>query len=83
MENIEHVCRHFKLENCDLEINFTLRDCLVHKCEKIIVYLNFDNDKNIDLELAREKLIKYVDWLLPKHSRWFFSSSREYKLKRK
>lgn len=67
-------------ENCDLDINITLRDCLVHKREKVIVYLNSDDVKNIDVELAPEKLIQYVDCLLPKNSGWFFSSSRENKL---
>ena len=48
-------------ENCALDINITLRDCLVHKREKVIVYLNSDDVKNIDVELAPEKLIQYVD----------------------
>ena len=70
-------------ENCDLDINFILRDCFVHKREKATVYLNFDNDKNINIELEQEKLKEYVNYHLPIHSGWFLSSSREYKLKRK
>ena len=83
MENIDHVCRHFKLmgENCDVNIYFTLRECFVHKREKATVYLNFENDTNINVELEEEKLKEYIYYLLPKKSGCFLSSSREYKLK--
>ena len=85
MENIEYVCRHFKLmrENCDLDIDFTLRECFVHKREKATVYLNFDNDKNINVELEQKTLKEYIYCLLPKESGWFLSLSRECKLKGK
>ena len=43
-------------ENCDLDIDFILRDCFIHKREKATVYLNFDNDKNINVELEQDKL---------------------------
>lgn len=50
--NIEQFCIHFKLlrENCDLEIEFHLKHCYVHKREKIIIYLSFDDGKNIDIK---------------------------------
>ena len=85
MENIEYVCRHFKLmrENCDLDIDFTLRECFVHKREKATVYLNFDNDKNINDEPEQKTLKEYIYCLLPKESGWFLSLSRECKLKGK
>ena len=70
-------------ENCDLDISFTSRDCFVHKREKVTVYLNFDDDKNIDINLEQEKLEEHIDSLLPRNSGWFFSSSRQYALERK
>ena len=48
-------------ENCDLDINFTLSICHKHKRGKTIIYLNFDNDKNIDINLERKKFEEYVD----------------------
>ena len=57
MENVELICLHFKLtrENCDLEISFTLRTCHKHKREKATIYLNFNDDKNINIRLERKK----------------------------
>ena len=67
-------------ENRDLDIDFTLRECFVHKLEKTTVYLNFDNGKNINVQLEQEKLKEYIYCLLPKKSGWLLSSPREYKL---
>lgn len=64
-------------ENGNLDINFTLRDFFVHKREKVIVYLNFDDGNNNDIKIEQEKLEEYVDSLLPRNSGWFFSSSRQ------
>ena len=54
--NIEYVCRHLKLlrENCDLEIDFRIKNCYVHKREMVIVFLNFDDNKNIMLNLKKK-----------------------------
>ena len=54
--------------------------CFVHKLEKTTVYLNFDNGKNINVQLEQEKLKEYIYCLLPKKSGWLLSSPREYKL---
>ena len=71
------------MENIECVYCFILRDFFEHKREKATVYLNFDNDKNINIELEQDKLKEYVNYHLPIHSGWFLSSSREYKLKRK
>lgn len=75
--NIEQVCRHFKLlrENCDLEIEFQLKHCYVHKCEKTIIYLNFDDSKNINVKVEEDKIKECRDYLLLENSGWFFCSS--------
>ena len=77
--NIEQFCRHFKLlrENCDLEIEFHLKHCYVHKRGKTIIYLSFDDGKNIDIKALEDKLKEYLDSLLIQNSGWFFSSSRQ------
>lgn len=46
-------------ENGNLDINFTSRDCFVHKREKVIVYLNFDDGNNNDIKIEQEKLVPY------------------------
>ena len=67
--------------------------------EKVIVYLNYDNDKNIDIKSEREKsedivedsLLKNFGWyLVPKYTehktnaKWFdYSNVVEFVLKRK
>lgn len=86
MVDVEIFCRHFKLlrENCDLEVSFSLSACHKHKREKAIIYLNFEDGKNIDIKLKREKLEEYVNNLLSKNSGWFvFPSFRKYKTQRK
>ena len=40
-------------ENGNLDINFTSRDCFVHKREKFIVYLNFDDGNNNDIKIEQ------------------------------
>ena len=66
-----------------MDIVFTLRECFVHKREKAIFYLNFDNDKNINAALEQEKLKEYIYCLLPIKLCWFLSLSRKYKVKGK
>ena len=68
-------------ENCDLDINLTLTTCHKDKREKATIYLNFDDDKNIDIKLEREKFVEYVDQLLLRDSSCFVVPSlREYKI---
>ena len=38
-------------ENYDLKIEFRLRHCYVHKREKVFVFLNFDDNKRIDVKV--------------------------------
>lgn len=82
--NIENVCRHFKLmqENCDLEIQFYLKHCYVHKREKALILLNFNNNKSIDIKTEGEKLKEYLNYLLIENSGWFFVSSGQKYFKR-
>ena len=82
MQNVELICQHFKLmlENYNLSISFTFRTCPKHKREKATIYLNFDDEKNIDIKLEREKFVEYVDQLLLRDSGWFVVPPfREYK----
>lgn len=71
--NIENVCRHFKFmqENCDLEIQFYLKHCYVHKREKALIFLNFNNNKNIDIKTEGKKLKEYLNSLLIENLGWF------------
>lgn len=62
-------------------MDFTLTTCHKHKCEKATIYLNFDDDKNIDIMLERETFLEYVDQLLLRDSSWFVAPSfRENKI---
>ena len=42
-------CRYFKLmtENCDLNIEFSIHECLKHSIDKIIIFLNYDEGISI------------------------------------
>ena len=83
MENVELICRHFKLmqEICYLDISFTLTTFHKHKRKKATTYLNFDDDKNIDLKLERKTFDEYVDQLLLRDSGWFVVPSfKKYKI---
>ena len=42
-------------ENCDFDINLTLTIRHKDKREKTVIYLNFDNYKNIDINLEINK----------------------------
>ena len=48
--NIEQVYRHFKLlrKNCDLDLR--LKHYYIHKCEKVLASLNFDDNKSINVK---------------------------------
>ena len=68
--NIEQVCRHFKhlRENCDLAIEFWLKYCNEKKPEKVLVFLIFDDKKNVSVKIEEEKLKEYLDSLLLENS---------------
>lgn len=86
MDDIKTVCCQFQLlrENCDLEITYSLITCYKHSREKAIVYLNFDDNSDIDIKVEREKFECIVDNLLLKNSRWYLVPSFiEYKIKAK
>ena len=100
MEDVHTVCHQFKLlrENCHLNIDYSLIKCYKHSFEKVIIYLNYDDDKNIDVTTEREKfenivedsLLKNFDlYLVPKYTeyktneKWFeYSNVVEFVLKR-
>ena len=65
-------------ENCNLEIEFRLRHCYVHKREKVFVFLSFHDNKNIDVKVKEEKLKECLDSFPLENSGWFFTSSRRY-----
>ena len=52
-------------------------------CEKFIVFLNFHDNKNIDVNFEEEKLRMYLYSLLLENSGCFFTSSRHYIKNRK
>ena len=58
-------------ENCDLEIQFYLKHCYVHKREKALIFLNFNNNKNIDIKTEGKKLKEYLNSLLIENLGWF------------
>ena len=63
MEEVSTVCRQFKLlrENCHLNIDYRLIGCYKHSFEKVIVYLNSDDNKKIEVTTEREKLEDIVE----------------------
>ena len=82
MEEIGPVSRQFQIlrENCDLNIQYSIIECYKHSFEKAIVYLNYDDDKNIDIMTEREKFEDIVEdswYLIPTYTdysvntKWF------------
>ena len=71
MEDVEFCCCPFKLlqEIGDLDISFALSTCC--KQEREVIYLNFDDDKNIDINSERKKFEEYVDQSSLKDGGWF------------
>ena len=58
-----------------------LIECYKHFYEKAIVYLNYDNDKNIHVKTEREKFEDIVEDSLLKCSGWYLVPSyTEYKV---
>ena len=50
MEDVSAVCYQFKLlrENCHLNIDYSLIECFKYLIEKAAIYLNYDDEKNVD-----------------------------------
>ena len=87
------------MENCHLNIDYSLIECYKHSFQKAIAYLNYDNDKNNDIMTEREKFegivedfsLKIFGWyIVPKYveyktnAKWFeYSYVVEFVLKRK
>ena len=58
--------------------------CNKHKREKTIIYLNFDDDKNININLERKKFEEYVDQSSLKNTGWLVVPSfRKYEIEKK
>ena len=53
------------------EVQYRITECYKHSYEKVIVYLNYDDDKNIDVKTEREKFEDIVEDSLLKNSRWY------------
>ena len=101
MEDTSTARRQFKLfrENYRLNIKYSLTECYKHSFEKAIAYLNYDDDKNIDVKTEAGKFedilhdfsFKNFGWyLVPKYveyktnANWFeYSYVVEFVLKRK
>ena len=73
MEDIRAVCCQFRLlrENCHLNIEYSLIECYKHLMEKVIVYLNYSDDKNFDIKTEREKSEDIVEDSLLKNFGWY------------
>ena len=71
MEDVEFFCCPFKLlqEIGDLDKSFALSTCCKH--EREVIYLNFDDDKNIDINSERKKFEEYVHQSSLKDGGWF------------
>ena len=69
----ESVCHQFQFlgENCDLEITYSLIHCYNYLREKVIIYIIFDDYKDIGIKVEREKFEDIVDDLLLKNSGWY------------
>lgn len=77
------VCCQFQLlrKHFDLDSGYSLIECYKQSSDKIIIYLNFDDDKDNDIKVEREKFEDIVDDLL-KYSGWYLVPSfLEYKIK--
>ena len=82
-----------------MNIDYSLIKYYKHSFEQVIIYLNYDNDKNIDVMTEREKfedivedsLLKNFGWyLVPKYTeykaneKWFeYSNVVEFVIKKK
>ena len=86
MDEVDAVCLQFQIlrENSHLEIQYSIIECYKHSFERMIVYLNYDDDKKIDVMTEREKFEDIVEDSLPKSSSWnLIPSYTEYKVNAK
>ena len=73
MEDVSAVCRQFKLlrEKCHLNIEYSLIECYKHLMEKVIVYLNHSDNKNIEVKTKRKKFEDIAEDSLLKNFGWY------------
>ena len=73
MDEVGTVCCQFQLlrENCDLNISYIMKKCYKHSYEKAIIYLNYDDNKNIDIKTERNILEDIIDNSLLRNSGWY------------
>ena len=57
------ICYQFRIlrENSHLEIQYSIFECYKRSFEKVIVYLNYEDDKNIDVMTERKKFEDIVE----------------------
>ena len=69
MKDVSAVCFQFKLlkENCHLNIEYSLIECYKHSIEMITVYLNYNDNKSIDVMNEKEKFENIVEDVLFKN----------------
>lgn len=69
MEDVNAVFRQFKRssENCHLNIEYGLIECYKHSTEMITVYLNYNDNKSIDVMNEKEKFENIVEDVLFKN----------------
>ena len=69
MKDVSAVCSQFKLlkENCHLNIEYSLIECYKHSIEMITVYLNYNDNKSIDVMNEKEKFENIVEDVLFKN----------------
>ena len=82
MDKIGAICCQFQIlrGSSHLEIQYGIIECYKHYFEKVIVYLNYDDDKSIDVMTEREKFDDIVEDSLVKSSGWHLVPSHtEYK----
>ena len=77
MDKVGVICRQLQIlrENSHLEIQYSITECYEHSYEKVIVYLNYDDDKNIDIKTEREEFKDIIEDSLLKNSGWYLVPS--------
>ena len=73
MEGVRFACCQFKLlmENYTLNNEYSLIECYKPLMEKVIVHLNYSNDKIIDVKTEREKFEDIVKHSSLKEFGWY------------
>lgn len=56
-----------------MNISYTLNteECFKHSYEKTIIHLNYDDDKNMDIQTEQEKFEDIIDDSLLRNSDWY------------